>query len=502
MASIGTDPNGHRRILFVARDGKRKTVRLGKCSERDAAGIQRHMEALLAASINGQAISRETAVWLAEIADVLHDRLTRVGLIEPRPARDAAKLGTFIDGYMAQRVDLKSTTVTVLRQAKRSLVQFTGEAKALSAITPGDADAYRAALLGRNLARATVNKLCRYARHFFEVAKRRRLIDENPFAHITGAVKGDPTRRAFIQASDVLKVIDAAPDPQWKLLIAMARFGGLRVPSEALALTWRDVDFEHNRFTVRSSKTEHHDGGGVRIVPMFPELAKHFQAVFADAPEGSDFVITRYRDPAANLRTQLVRYITAAGLTAWGKPWQNLRASCATELADTFPSHVCAAWLGHSEAVADAFYRQVTDEHFARAAIGPAQNPAQQPHETVCKGSHAKLVNVQNQQENPPNANDCEVVRSEEMGHRGLEPLTSSMSTRRASQLRQWPAKHFLTGAYGLDAFVGRSFAQVDARRGIIQISHRAANFPGGREVMTGPSQDGVCPGQCWWCCR
>ena len=40
MATIVTDPNGHRRILFVAADGKRKTVRLGKCSQRDANSVR------------------------------------------------------------------------------------------------------------------------------------------------------------------------------------------------------------------------------------------------------------------------------------------------------------------------------------------------------------------------------------------------------------------------------------------------------------------------------
>ena len=30
MASIGKEPNGRKRILFVAADGSRKTVRIGK----------------------------------------------------------------------------------------------------------------------------------------------------------------------------------------------------------------------------------------------------------------------------------------------------------------------------------------------------------------------------------------------------------------------------------------------------------------------------------------
>lgn len=152
------------------------------------------------------------------------------------------------------------------------------------------------------------------------------------------------------------------------MLIALARWGGLRTPSEPLALKWTDVDFDRRRFIVRASKTEHHEAGGVRVVPMFPELAEHFQAAFDEAPVGAEHVITRYRDPTVNLRTGLIRLIERAGLKPWPKPWQNLRASRATELADEYPSHICTAWLGHTEAVADEFYRTVTDEHFDRAS--------------------------------------------------------------------------------------------------------------------------------------
>ena len=433
MASIISDPNGRKRIQFVAADGSRKTVRLGKCSERDAQQICRHVEVLLAATISGQPVSRETAVWLSGIGHKLHDRLARAGLVTPRADIDGARLGPFIDAYLAQRVDVKPGTMMVFQQARRHLLAFLGEQKPVADVTAADADAYRSHLLGRGIARATVAKWCQYARHFFDVARRRKLIAENPFAHIKGGVAGNPTRRVFVPAADVLKVIDTAPDPQWKLLIALARWGGLRIPSEALALTWRDVDFEGGRFVVRASKTEHHADGGIRVVPMFPELVEHFQRVFDEAEPGTEYVITRYRNPAANLRTQLVRYITAAGLKPWPKPWQNMRSTRATELADQFPSHVCAAWLGHTETVADAFYRQVTDEHFARArapARKAAQNPAQQPHAESRKVSHDEDRNM----EKPAicgafqsSAAGCENPNNILLGALGFEPRTKGL---------------------------------------------------------------------------
>lgn len=80
------------------------------------------------------------------------------------------------------------------------------------------------------------------------------------------------------------------------------------------------------------------------------------EAVFDAAPEGSTYVITRCRDAKRNLRTQLERTIRKAGLTPWPRLWQNLRASCATELAAEHPAPVAAYWLGHSVIVANKHY--------------------------------------------------------------------------------------------------------------------------------------------------
>lgn len=97
-------------------------------------------------------------------------------------------------------------------------------------------------------------------------------------------------------------------------MIVLSRFGGLRVPSEALVLQWADVDWEHSRIRVRSPKTEHHAGGGERLVPIFPEIREHLQAVYDAAPEGSTHVVSRYR-AGANLNPHFRRIISRAGLT-------------------------------------------------------------------------------------------------------------------------------------------------------------------------------------------
>ena len=166
-------------------------------------------------------------------------------------------------------------------------------------------------------------------------------------------------------------MLDACPDAQWRLLFALSRYAGLRCPSEHLALRWADIDWAANKMTVHSPKTEHHAGKDKRVIPIFPELLPYLKDAFD--PE-EEFVISRYRDANANLRTQLIRIIRKAGLEPWPKLFQNLRATRETELAELFPSHVVCEWIGHTREVARKHYLQVTEDHFAKA-VSVAENP-------------------------------------------------------------------------------------------------------------------------------
>ena len=368
MASLNRQQNGTWRIEFSMAKNERCCVRLGNITRAEAIAAQSWIERLISATAMNAAPDAETSRWVSGIADDLHGKLAKAGLVQPRAtAMQSPDVDAFIGDYLSQRPDLATGTITAMNQSRIWLARFLGADKHLTDVTTADADAYKAHMVESGLARATIHKRLRYARHYFAVAIRRGFITDNPFKHLGGAVTGDPSRRKFIPAEVVLQVMDTAPDPQWRLLLGLGRFGGLRIPSEALGLTWRDVNFAEKRFIVRSPKTHHHADGGIRVVPMFTELAPLFQAVFDAATPGTEYVITRYRNDNGNLRTQLRRYIEQAGLKPWPKLWQNLRVSRATELADQYPSHVCAAWLGHTEKIADAFYRQVTDEHFRRA---------------------------------------------------------------------------------------------------------------------------------------
>ncbi len=77
-----------------------------------------------------------------------------------------------------------------------------------------------------------------------------------------------------------------------------------------------------------------------------------------------------------NLRTQLERIIAKAGHEVWPRLFQNLRASCATDWVERYPSHVVAKWLGHSPKVAAQHYLMSRDHHFEDVVNGESKVPA------------------------------------------------------------------------------------------------------------------------------
>ncbi len=260
------------------------------------------------------------------------------------------------------------------------------------------------------------------------------MIARNPFAGLKGAVGSNRSRDYFLTRADADKIIDACSDAQWRLIFALARYGGLRCPSEHLALRWEDIDWARDRISVRSPKTEHHEGGDSRWIPLFPELLPYLLEC-SEHPEGDGVhVITRYRSAQQNLRTTFQKIIRRAGLTPWPKLFANLRSSRATELANEYPAHVAAAWLGHSTIVANKHYWQVTDDDFAKAVKGNAET-TRNPTRLATQRSSVGLRNVQpakvSAHEKPPIAQqlatNCQTTRNRGMGDEGLEPPTSTV---------------------------------------------------------------------------
>lgn len=446
MASIANDPNGRRRILFVAPDESRKTIRLGKIDRKSAESICRHVEAILAAKIGGQPIARDTAVWLTGIGDSLRVKLAAVGLLElPKRLTVSEFLKNWLDGKKS--IGHKPTSLRAWGQTATGLVSQFGS-RPLASLTHVDGEAFRAAMQGRDLRPTTIHKRLGHARQMLEDAVRLGHISTNPWEHVRQRC-GDPSeRRAYVPVADVERVIDHCPNVLWKLLVALARFGGLRVPSEAFSLNWGDVDWGRGRLSVPSPKTEHL-GKPHRVIPLFPLLRPHLEAVFEHAPEGSTYIFPdEWRERAtgddgwagANMRTTFAKIVRRAGVEPWPRLWHSLRASCESDLAQTFPLATVTKWLGNTPSVALRHYVDPTETAFERAldwrpAGGAksgaleAQNQAQQVAAENCRESQRITQPVDVQESMRVSASPCEIMYKSSRECMGIEPTESFVQT-------------------------------------------------------------------------
>jgi integrase len=377
-----SNSNGRRVIQFPAIGGgprgKRATVRLGKVDAKTAAGVLLHVERLIVAAETQQPPPADTARWLGSIGGKLHGRLAAAGLVTPRTApapAPAVAIGPFIDGYLKRRTDLKQWTLRNLGTTRLWLVRFFGEGRDLRSVTRGDAQDFHRHVRAE-LAGATASGLLKRSRMIFEDAVARELIAANPFRGIKAGGQANPARARYVPAADVERVVAACPSAEWRLVFALARYAGLRTPTEPQALRWVDVDWQRGRMLVHSSKTEHHQGRATRLVPILPALLPHLRDAFERAAEGAEHVIPSLRG-RENLRRRALKIVKRAGLDPWPRLFQNLRASCETDLTALVPLHVVCAWIGNTQLIAARHYLQVTDEHFAAVTGGGAGGAAQ-----------------------------------------------------------------------------------------------------------------------------
>ena len=382
MAGITKRTNGIFSVrVMIGND--RRTISLGTRSESRANRAKEFIQDLATARTTGELPEKETKRWLSNQSVKLRKRLAAVGLIDDAASDDSQPmtLGQFLRDYInCYGPAKKPATVTTWKQCERLLLEYFLADKPLEAFTAGDTEDFRNYLLTRSgakcgarkakpLSEATTRRRCGCAKGFFAYAVAKGIIDRNPFDNPkvpTTSPKGK--QKVFVSEDDAHQVMEQLPTAEWRLLFALARWGGMRVPSEPESLRWSDIDFDGLRINFRSPKTEHHDGKDRREIPLFPELLEPLQEVFEKCEPGIDYVLPFLRRVTGTaLRKPLKAALKRAHVEPWPKLWNALRASRTTELRDSFPSHVVDAWMGHDDIIATKHYTQVLDTHFDKA---------------------------------------------------------------------------------------------------------------------------------------
>ena len=406
MAGISKDAAGWR-VRFQDGDGNTRTIRLSGVNKSTAITFKTHVEHLNAARCANSTPPPSTSSWVGDLSTKLRHKLAAAGLVDlpeepdPVPVEDTDNAGVCLGDFLAEHREHGMTkrgrsaaklTVEKWRAPMDRLIRFFGYDRDITTITRDDAYQYRVWLGkqricrtkanpgGRALSSNTIHKQVDNAKVFFNAAESRGLIDSNPFRLIVSATEPNRERDFFLPRDLTERIIAECPDAEWRLLVALWRYAGLR-KMEVFGLKWGDVLWQSGRLRVHATKIKHYRNKGIRYVPT-RDVQTYLEDVFqaslepgqttlpADAP-----IITRFSATNSNLDKPFKSILHRAGIVPWQKLFQNMRASCETEMLRTNEPHVVAAWIGHSIRVQQDHYAQVTDEHFERyneaAAPGP-----------------------------------------------------------------------------------------------------------------------------------
>jgi integrase len=447
------------RIQFMVGD-RRQAIRLGRVPVRVARTWLARVEQLVACRVGGVAHDADLAGWLRDLPAVAYQKLSLAGLAPEREEFADVTLAALCDAFTA-RAAVKPSTAAAYGQTLDSLKNFYGPERPISTITAESADAWRMAIStdtqgtsrrkkkrtgdGNRLAPATVAKRTHVAKQLFGKAVRWSWLASNPFAALRAGSQVNVSRSAYVHQETIEAVLKVCPGVEWRLVVGLCRFAGLRCPSEVARLTWDDVDLERGRLTVRATKTEHHGRQhAVRIVPILPWLRRILADARLQSEPAEPLVVPMAgrRGAGANFRTQLGAIIEKAGHKQWPRLFQNLRASFETDLVEKFPAQVAAKWLGHSPMVAAQHYLQTRDHHFeaavrweldeapaggAESGAREAQIAAQQPSVTGSNSSQLAPKNGTIPGQNIVSPGDRVELRKSSMGSTGFEPVTSTV---------------------------------------------------------------------------
>jgi integrase len=474
MASLCKDKNGWYSVQFYAATNLRRKITLGTKNERTAGRTLEKIELLIRAKQFGQALEADSLAWLQKISGTeLEAKLKKANLFSGGPLAgspeairaSAPSLGDFLTGYIEMRKGLKLWTIKNMKTAGNLLIAFFGKDKKVSEITPAEGETFFHHLTGKGYAKATISRAMRRAITFFKFAQKSQFVLDNPFQGIKLPKQTNKSRMAFIDRATIDKLLDQCPNNFWRLVISLARFGGLRIPSELRELTWDGVDWAAGKLKVISPKTAHIEGGEFRWIPLFPEIKIYLEDAWETAAEGEKHIFPSLRDPGVNLRQGLGRIIDKAGLSKWPKLFANLRASRATELASIYPQRAISDWLGtssissngnsqdalaesasvmgHTPKVSHEHYQQTLDIHWQMACADPstksvsglqidgAKNGAVEVFKAVPQGFAGQSKKNANTTQPaakvrfmPSIAVGCDVMQNGQVPRVGIEPTT------------------------------------------------------------------------------
>jgi len=374
MASLYKENNAWV-IQFASFEGNRKRpkVWLGKMPKKTAETMLSRIEEMISCRLAGHSLSPETSAWLGKLPDDTLAKFAKVGLV----TFQRHTIGELWTAFRKQKRGVSQSTLDVYDYAEHRLFSYFDRKTGLRELSPEHFENWKTFLLteyrnprtDKPLVEATVAGSITKVKAVINWAIRNKWItkEQNPLEGVSRGsfINRDKDREVTVE--EYYRLLEACPCQEWRVIIALARIGGLR-PCEMLRLRWADVAWGKFWIRVTSTKAERYEGKAMRDVPLFQELRIELERLFKDeSSKGKEFVINRYRKDS-NMRQQFSRIVKMADVNPIPRPFDNMRASRSTEVYVEFGAFYESKWIGHSRKIAEDCYFTVRELDFKRAA--------------------------------------------------------------------------------------------------------------------------------------
>ena len=334
--------------------------------------IKKSLKRLVASQAGNLEFFPQDIKWLDTQGGLMRRRLKTLGVELKEDDKEEQQedflLKNIVDEYLSEKEKetVDDTTVFKYIRAGKLVEEFFGSETDIRDVTTENCkDFVRWLTKEKNLAAAsTARRTVGSASSFFKRALTRELISRNPFTvkEIKKQVKANKERHHYISSTETEKIWNVLKTDDDKLRFVLMRYLGLRSPSEINELRWKDFDFEDGIVAIRSPKLKRHEDKYERECPFtHPVAFKVISEAYEKRKSDRDNILPSISNHS--LRKRVTKWLGAAGVDVWPDLLVNFRRSAITDACDILPSHVVAAFFGHSEIISTRHYRLTTKAH-------------------------------------------------------------------------------------------------------------------------------------------
>jgi integrase len=339
---------------------KRHTLYLGgkRYNHKTAERLKEVIEILVYCRYNSLVVlDKSTTAWIQEAHESIKQKLEKTGLITFPSKRTCQKMW---DTFYEFKTDVKEGTLAIYKDCQNKFLTVFDKDEPIEALTHQRLLEWKKELLTK-YAPASVASHLKSLKTVLNWAVKQKWLDRSPAEGISLGSFVNKSNDRIISMEAYEQLLESCPDHRWRMIIALARIGGIRCPSELALLKWGDVDFDKQRLYITSPKTERHEGKEGRTIPLFPQLRQELEKAELRTGNVIDVV-------PSSLYQDFQKIAKDAGLGSIIRPFDNMRMSRSNEVLAKWGPLKESLWIGHSQKVMKKHYLVLADADYLSAA--------------------------------------------------------------------------------------------------------------------------------------